>query len=95
MRLTEKIIRAIEPPNEGYTLTWDADLAGLGLRATAGGVKSFVFNYRTEDGRQRRATIGRWPALTATVRERTRRSCAPRSRQAATRSGPSKRGAAS
>ena len=67
MRLTDKIIRAIEPPQEGYTLSWDADLAGLGLRTTAGDVKAFIYNYRTEDGRQRRAT----------------------------RSGPSKRGAAS
>ena len=67
MRLTEKIIRGIEPPNEDYALTWDADLAGLGLRTTAGGVKAFIYNYRTEDGRQRRATIGRWPALTATA----------------------------
>ncbi len=67
MRLIEKVIKAVEPPTEGYSLTWDDDLAGFGLRTTAAGVKAFIYNYRVHSGRQRRATIGRWPALTATA----------------------------
>ncbi len=67
MRLTEKVIKAVEAPAEGYSLTWDDDLAGFGLRTTATGVKAFIYNYRAHSGRQRRATIGRWPALTATA----------------------------
>jgi len=75
MRLNERTIKSIPtperwPPEEtkrGYRLTWDSDLKGFGLRTTIAGVNSFVYNYRTEDGRQRRSTIGRWPAMTATA----------------------------
>ncbi len=44
-------------------LLWDADpkIPGLGLRVHVGGAKSFFLNYHL-DGRERRITIGRWPA---------------------------------
>lgn len=67
MRLTERSIKRIAKPTEGYTLTWDDQLKGLGLRTTANGIKSFIVNYRNADGTQRRATLGRFPALTATA----------------------------
>ncbi len=75
MRLTEKTIKAIPAAGawkeadckRGYRLDWDDACVGLGLRTTANGVKAFVYNYRTVDGRQRRATVGRWPAMTATA----------------------------
>lgn len=75
MRLTERTIKSIPLPEDwpredlkrGYRLAWDAELPGFGLRATVGGAKSFIYNYRTEDGRQRRATVGRWPSMTATA----------------------------
>ena len=38
--------------------TWDANQVGLGVRITAGGVKSFVLRYRV-NGRQRLKTLGR------------------------------------
>jgi len=37
---------------------------GFGLRVTANGAKTFVFNYRTRTGRQRRIRIGSYPAYT-------------------------------
>ena len=67
MRLTERSIKRIPRPAEGYTLTWDDQLKGLGLRTTTSGVKSFIVNYRNADGRQRRATLGRFPTLSATA----------------------------
>ena len=66
MRLSERAIKRIPTPADGYTLTWDDELKGLGVRTTANGVKSFVVNYRA-DGIQRRATLGRFPALSATA----------------------------
>ncbi len=75
MRLTEKTIRAIpgsdrwseQDRKRGYRLSWDDELKGFGLRTTSAGANSFVYNYRTTDGRQRRATVGRWPGMTATA----------------------------
>ena len=73
MRLTERSIKRVAKPAKDYTLTWDDQLKGLGLRTTANGVKSFIVNYRTTDGTQRRATLGRFPALSATAaRQRAR-----------------------
>ena len=47
----------------GPSLIWDADpkIPGFGLRINKGGAKSFFLNYHL-DGRERRYTIGRWPA---------------------------------
>ena len=67
VRLTDKTIKTIDPPDEGYALNWDDELKGLGLRTTAAGVKSFILNYRNSDGVQRRITIGRASILTATA----------------------------
>jgi len=67
MRLTERSIKTIRKPDSGYTLTWDDQLTGFGLRTTSNGVKSFILNYRNSDGTQRRATLGRFPALSATA----------------------------
>ncbi|MFZ3324547.1 MAG: Arm DNA-binding domain-containing protein [Methylocella sp.] len=46
-------------------------LLGFGVRITSGGAKAFVLNYRTNDGRERRATIGSvgaWTLLGARAR---------------------------
>jgi integrase len=55
-RLSEAIIRKLAPPATGYVLHPDGN--GLALRVTANGARSWVLNYRTKDGRSRRATIG-------------------------------------
>lgn len=67
MRLTERVIDRLTPPTSGYLIAWDEDLKGFGVRVTAAGAKSFIVNYRTRDGRQRRATVGRFPATSATA----------------------------
>jgi len=66
LRLNDKNIKAIEKPTKGNRVLWDDDLTGFGLRVTANDVRSFVLNYRI-DGRERRTTIGKWPAWTATA----------------------------
>jgi integrase len=55
-KLTEHSIRKLAPPAQGYTLHPDGN--GLALRVTAKDARSWVLNYRTKDGRSRRATIG-------------------------------------
>ena len=65
-RLTESLIRRLEPPARGNRITYDDGVAGLGLRITAAGAKAFVLTYRI-NGRQRRLTVGSWPDWTATA----------------------------
>ena len=67
MRLTERTIKPIAPPPKGYSITWDDEFKGLGLRTTANGVKAFVYNFRNARGQQRRITLGKWPVITATA----------------------------
>ena len=67
MRLTEKSIKRLPKPAKGHAITWDSELPGFGLRTTTSGVKSFILNYRNQDGVQRRLTIGRFPTLSPTA----------------------------
>lgn len=62
-KLDDRVARGTEPPVRGNRITYDTRLTGFGLRVTAGGARSFVFNYRIK-GRERRITIGQYPAWT-------------------------------
>jgi integrase len=76
--LNEATIKALPIPERGNQVHWfpgakveGKDLPrGFGVVVTAGGVRSFVLNYRVGE-RQRRYTIGRWPewSAVAAVRE--------------------------
>jgi integrase len=46
-------------------ILWDSDLRGFGLRVHQTGRRTFIVNYRTADGVQRRATLGGFPAASA------------------------------
>jgi hypothetical protein len=64
MRLTDRIVRQLEPPASGNQITYDAETKGFGCRVTAGGSRAFVLNYRRKsDGRERRFTIGSFPTV--------------------------------
>ena len=63
-RLTSKVIETVNTP----AIVWDDDpkVKGFGLRAHAGGVKSFFLNYRI-NGVERRYTIGQYPTWSVTA----------------------------
>ena len=61
-RLTDRFIRAIRP-SKGITYVFDSEIAGLAIRTYPSGRKTFIFDYR-QDYRQRRVTIGQFPAWT-------------------------------
>lgn len=54
----------LESPAKGNKVYYDSEHRGLGLRVTAAGARSFILNYRTRSGHERRLTIGQWPAWT-------------------------------
>ena len=68
------MIRTLQTPATGNKVYWDSEVAGFGVRVTANDARSFIMNYRTTAGRERRATIGGWPTWTATdAREEAQR----------------------
>lgn len=72
LKLTDQLCRTTTPPASGYAFHLCAETLGLALRVTAGGARSFVFSYANAHRRQRRITIGRYPAWSlAAARKRT------------------------
>jgi integrase len=60
--LTDRTVKNVKPPAKGRIEYWDAALPGFGLRVTDKGAKSWTMLYRAH-GRQRRSTLGGYPAL--------------------------------
>jgi len=69
LRLSDAVVRHLEPPAKGNRITYDATVKGFGARVTANGARSYVLTYVVRgSGRQRRFTIGgcdRWTATDA------------------------------
>jgi integrase len=63
-KLTDLGIRALPPPSQGNRIFYDSTVTGLGIRVTANGARSFILNYRTRLGRERRFTLGAFPDWT-------------------------------
>ena len=60
--LSDAIVKKLPRPEKGNKVYWDSALGGFGIRITAAGSRSFVFDYRVRGtGRQRRYTIGGFP----------------------------------
>ena len=67
IRLTDRAIRAIDPPKDAALFVYDREVPYFGLRTLASGTKAFIYGYRNKEGRLHRVTLGRWPTLTATA----------------------------
>jgi integrase len=57
-KLTDVLIRRLPVPEKGNKIHYDSDAKGFGARVTAAGARSFILNYVTRAGRERRYTIG-------------------------------------
>lgn len=62
-RLTTKFVEAVRPTKDRQVAYPDAQVAGLELRVSPGGRKVWSFRYRTAEGRQRRLSLGPFPAV--------------------------------
>ena len=72
--LTDAVIKRLPVPDTGNKISYDDDVAGFGVRVTAGDSRGFILNYRTKAGRERRITIGGFPTWnTVGAREEARR----------------------
>ncbi len=59
VRLNEKLVGEMPPPERGQRIVFDSEVAGFGLRLTPTG-RTFVLDYRErKTGRQRRFSIGK------------------------------------
>src|ERR1017187_4118361 len=58
--LTDKVVKALKPPDTGQTIKWDNEVRGFGVRITSNGIVAFLLDYRF-NGTKRRYTIGRYP----------------------------------
>jgi integrase len=65
MKLTKRIVDAARPKGDRF-IVWDEEIKGFGLLVLPTGVKSYVFNYRTAEGTNRRITIGQHGTWTPT-----------------------------
>ena len=76
LKFTQKFVEEAPAPTDGrgQIIHYDTEVTGLGVRVTKAGARSFVLNYRTRTGLERRLTIGAvkdWPLKLA--REEARR----------------------
>ncbi len=62
-KLTKRTIDSL-PPTASELFIWDDELPGFGLRIKPTGVRSFIVQYRNDQGRSRRMTFGRYGVLT-------------------------------
>ena len=62
-RLTDMFVARVTPPRKGRVEYFDAAFAGLALRVTDRGRKSWSLHFRI-GGHLRRLTLGTYPALT-------------------------------
>jgi hypothetical protein len=76
-KITKRAVDGLAPAGNAETVLWDAEVKGFGIRARAGGGKSYILHYRAGSGRGaalRKLTIGKhgspWTAETARTEAR-------------------------
>lgn len=63
-KITKRTVDAAMPDPGRRFYIWDSEVRGFALLVLPSGLKSYIFQYRTPEGRSRRATIGKHGALT-------------------------------
>lgn len=63
INLTDEFVRAAKPVTGKQIEFPDAKVSGLALRVSAKGKKSWTFRFRNKSGRQRRLSLGTYPAI--------------------------------
>ncbi len=63
-KISKRTVDAASPDPARRYFLWDTELKGFGLLVLPTGIKSYVLQYRTQDGTSRRATIGKHGKLT-------------------------------
>ena len=70
-KLTKRVVDALKAPEPSKvgvkvreSFVWDRELRGFGVQVMPSGLKSFVIQYRTPEGRPRRVVIGRYGLMT-------------------------------
>ena len=59
VKLTAGRVSSFEcPTGKSQAFLWDAEITGLGLKASAGGSKKFILESRLQSGKTIRVTIG-------------------------------------
>ena len=67
-KISKRTVDALKPSKVGVKgseqFLWDSELRGFGVRVSPAGLKSFIVQYRTPEGRHRRTVIGRYGLMT-------------------------------
>lgn len=63
-KINETFVKKIAPQKSNQKIHYDNEVSGFGIRITKAGTKSFILNYHINK-RERRFTIGKFPAWTA------------------------------
>ena len=63
-KLTKRAIDALRPRAAGDLFVWDDEIKGFGVRMKPSGSRSYLVQYRTEQGRTRRLAFGKVGTLT-------------------------------
>ena len=67
-KISKRTVDALKPSKVGVKVSeaflWDSELRGFGVRVSPAGLKSFIVQYRTPEGRHRRTVIGRHGVMT-------------------------------
>ena len=70
-KITKRMVDAASRDASGARyFIWDSEIRGFGLLVLGSGQKSYVFRYRTPEGRERQATIGKHGAWTPELARR-------------------------
>jgi integrase len=63
-KITKRAVDALQAPDGRDLILWDSELRGFGVRVRGSGAKTYLLQYRNEEGRTRRLVLGRHGPLT-------------------------------